>query len=355
MKPLLSICVPTFNRAEMLFNLLECLVAEITPFKDEVELIISDNCSTDHTTEVIEQMSKRIKIQYNRNSENLGPGFNIKLLVEKLNTGEFCWIFSDDDILRKGSIKKILKVIKMHPHLDYIFMNTSLERDRSRIKEIFNHDLISQIVYWPTEDCILEKWEETIRMTEVLYPVTQLPCYIFRRSQWQTLSISDYKFCSSFESTYPHIAGLIPEMVGKPCYYIGHPYVGFFLGAQDWGHIWWPKILVVYTLELSNQLKKFGVSKDLIDKYRNMIFRNAIPAFWDVMAKRKPGRESFSLKAMLKRYYKYPEFWRMIFIYPLSRRMHNIFRTLEILRIKYINYTEDSLNFIKNTLNRNPF
>lgn len=46
-KPLLSICIPTYDRAELLRSALLSLAPQVKEMADEVEVIISDNCSTD--------------------------------------------------------------------------------------------------------------------------------------------------------------------------------------------------------------------------------------------------------------------------------------------------------------------
>ena len=48
-QPLLSICIPTYNRSEQLRRALESLVGQ--EGFSEVEVVISDNCSTDGTEE----------------------------------------------------------------------------------------------------------------------------------------------------------------------------------------------------------------------------------------------------------------------------------------------------------------
>ncbi|MBQ3834188.1 MAG: glycosyltransferase family 2 protein, partial [Elusimicrobia bacterium] len=50
-EPLLSICIPTYNRAEYLTQILNSIV-ENEGFGKDVEVVISDNCSTDNTEEV---------------------------------------------------------------------------------------------------------------------------------------------------------------------------------------------------------------------------------------------------------------------------------------------------------------
>ena len=52
-QPLLSICIPTYNRAELLRQCLESIISESNVFTDKVEVIVSNNCSTDKTEEII--------------------------------------------------------------------------------------------------------------------------------------------------------------------------------------------------------------------------------------------------------------------------------------------------------------
>lgn len=69
-KPLLSICIPTFNRAEYLKKSLDSLMSQDR--FSEVEVVISDNCSTDNTEEVCNEfIQKYPNIIYHRNLENI--------------------------------------------------------------------------------------------------------------------------------------------------------------------------------------------------------------------------------------------------------------------------------------------
>lgn len=70
-QPLLSICIPTYNRAEVLKEVLNAYVIN-EGFDDSVELIISDNASTDHTYDVcLEFVEKYHNIHYYRNEKNI--------------------------------------------------------------------------------------------------------------------------------------------------------------------------------------------------------------------------------------------------------------------------------------------
>lgn len=49
-KPYLSICIPTYNRSEVLK---ESLMQLLKYEGDDIEVVISDNCSPDNTEEVV--------------------------------------------------------------------------------------------------------------------------------------------------------------------------------------------------------------------------------------------------------------------------------------------------------------
>ncbi len=97
----LAICIPTYNRAEYLEKLLIALTAQLT---DEVEIVVSDNASTDNTSEVV----ARYPVTYIRNKENLGPDRNALVAIEK-SRAQYCWILGDDDLITEGAIDVLLQ------------------------------------------------------------------------------------------------------------------------------------------------------------------------------------------------------------------------------------------------------
>lgn len=119
---LLTIAIPTYNRAELLQVLLAELYLQI-PFEEQVELIVSDNASTDMTPVLIDEFIQRgMKIRYIRNSENIGPDANFLQCYEQA-MGEYVWIFGDDDILIEGGLKKLIPCLKTFEY-DLIYVNS---------------------------------------------------------------------------------------------------------------------------------------------------------------------------------------------------------------------------------------
>lgn len=115
-KPLLSIAIPTYERAVCLKSLLDCIVPQAEKFKGEIEICISNNGSTDNTGEIVKNFQKKYPdlIKYNENKENLGFDRNL-LKVMEMSEGGFIWTFGDDDTIVENGINEVVKFLKEIP------------------------------------------------------------------------------------------------------------------------------------------------------------------------------------------------------------------------------------------------
>lgn len=109
-KPLLTIAIPTYNRARYLRELLSVLFDQLIA-EGRVELIISDNASPDETPAIVEEYQKRgLQIRSVRNEINIGPDANFLQCFE-MARGKYFWLFGDDDIIVPGAISQILSLL----------------------------------------------------------------------------------------------------------------------------------------------------------------------------------------------------------------------------------------------------
>ncbi|MCR5260867.1 MAG: glycosyltransferase [Candidatus Gastranaerophilales bacterium] len=121
-KPLLSICIPTYNRAEVLKNTLKTLTSQ--KFYQEtkcVEIVVSDNCSSDDTQKICLKYAEEYpdRFFYHRNSENIrdknfekslsyGKGDYVKLCNDTLRYGAEAFVGMCQDIMLLKSLKPVL-------------------------------------------------------------------------------------------------------------------------------------------------------------------------------------------------------------------------------------------------------
>lgn len=156
-KKLLSILIPTYNRAKYLDNCLNSIFSQLNEeLRDKIEVIVSDNASIDDTKEVMEKYSKNKNIDYNYSSnfENLGPDRNFYKLVKEA-TGIFAWILGDNEYLESGSLKKIIKILEENNDSGVIYIynrmkNKNLEQFTSNKfleKVSYNITFISAVIW----------------------------------------------------------------------------------------------------------------------------------------------------------------------------------------------------------------
>jgi len=106
-RPLLTIAIPTFNRAPYLRELLSALFDQLIA-QPRVELIVSDNASPDETPALIQGYQDRgLRIRYIRNETNIGADANFLQCFE-LARGKYVWIVGDDDIIPSGALDRVL-------------------------------------------------------------------------------------------------------------------------------------------------------------------------------------------------------------------------------------------------------
>src|SRR5271165_85066 len=120
-RPLLTIAIPTYNRAWCLKDLLSVLASQL---KDEprVELLISDNASPDETPSLVQDFAAQgLRVRYLRNVENIGSDANFLQCFEQAR-GKYVWLFSDDDLIIPGALAKILAYCEAAEY-DLIWVN----------------------------------------------------------------------------------------------------------------------------------------------------------------------------------------------------------------------------------------
>ncbi len=123
MAPFLTICIPTYNRAEYLRRCLLSLTAQSGDF----EIVISDNASQDETSEVVSEFP-HMPIRYVRQSENVGATENFVRVIG-LAEGEYVCVVTDDDWAVPGGIARLSAWLSTHqPDVmksDLIFLSDS--------------------------------------------------------------------------------------------------------------------------------------------------------------------------------------------------------------------------------------
>lgn len=110
--PLLSIAIPTYNRAEWLRLCLDNLIPQLKEYCADVEVTVYDNASPDHTGKILQPyLEPNLPLTYIRNEENIGSDRNIAQCFNKA-CGKYVLILGDDDVVVPNALSKIISFLK---------------------------------------------------------------------------------------------------------------------------------------------------------------------------------------------------------------------------------------------------
>ena len=112
--PLVSLCIPTYNRSRYLKSLLDTLGQQLSAFPYPYELVISDNASTDDTPQVIQAYAGMLPIRAIRQSENIGCFPNVQFVTTQA-AGRYMIYLSDDDCVLGEPLARAIAVMEADP------------------------------------------------------------------------------------------------------------------------------------------------------------------------------------------------------------------------------------------------
>jgi len=122
--PLVSIIIPSYNHEKYI---IECLESLRSLKYINIELIVSDDCSSDRTFSVLTEWIKDNKIRFVRTlvvrqHENLGIVKNLQYLFNAAN-GKYVGYIASDDIYLESAITERVNIFELNSNIDGIFGN----------------------------------------------------------------------------------------------------------------------------------------------------------------------------------------------------------------------------------------
>lgn len=119
----LSICIPTFNRARELRDLLDSIAAQ-EGHTLSYDVVISDNASTDGTEQLVDAYAKRgLPIVYARAEKNRGFDRNVLNVID-MASGSYCWLMGSDDKIEPGAFARVERALTTQPDLTGLSVGT---------------------------------------------------------------------------------------------------------------------------------------------------------------------------------------------------------------------------------------
>jgi len=115
-KMTVSVCIPTYNQADYVEMAIRSAYDQTLK---PIEIIVSDDASTDHTSEVLEKLSQEIEtLKIIRQPKNLGIAKNTDACLRQAK-GEFITRLDSDDFLNKHYEEKICELLNKYEKAGY--------------------------------------------------------------------------------------------------------------------------------------------------------------------------------------------------------------------------------------------
>jgi glycosyltransferase involved in cell wall biosynthesis len=131
-----TIGLPTYNRANRFLEpALACALAQDW---ENLDIIVSDNCSTDNTREIMSSYTDP-RLRYVRQRENIGANNNFNFCVQEAK-GSYFLLFPDDDVIDPDFVSSCMAAAEGSADFGVIRTGTRLiDGDGNLIRDMPNH------------------------------------------------------------------------------------------------------------------------------------------------------------------------------------------------------------------------
>jgi abequosyltransferase len=184
--PRLSICIPTYNFGRFIGEALSSMLCQMQP---GVEIVVLDSGSTDETQAVLQQLQRQHDCLRNEREEQRHGIDRDMARVVQLARGDYCWLFSADDVMKEGALARVLAEIEEGRDV-YICMHSNDTLSMQPIDT--NHPVLDL-----TEDASfhLASVDEQMRYFRLAVSTEALFSFmgglIVKRSAWESVPLNE--------------------------------------------------------------------------------------------------------------------------------------------------------------------
>lgn len=138
MTPALSVVMTSYNHEAYIEN----AVRSAWQSYSDVEVVVSDDCSTDATVRVLERLQAEAPcpMRVNRNQRNVGATRNVALAAG-LATGDMISILSTDDWLMPGGLAPHVEAMRADPQIEVVYGNGHFWKDGQTLQRVHQQDV----------------------------------------------------------------------------------------------------------------------------------------------------------------------------------------------------------------------
>ncbi|MGI4787755.1 MAG: glycosyltransferase family 2 protein [Janthinobacterium lividum] len=206
MSNLLTVCVPTYNRASELIQCLQSIDEALACLRPEdrsqVTVIVSDNASPDNTQSQVEAHQESFPwLQYHRNPQNVGGERNFYGLIQR-SVSEYVWVLGDDDRMKPNALRVALD--RLARGFDLLICNCSSYMHGFTVQRKLHHFPLMS-------DREFDDPEEVMKAFGI--ELGYISIQIFRRTRFLAVSYDEYQGFAEYGHSFMYgvYAGLLPQ------------------------------------------------------------------------------------------------------------------------------------------------
>ncbi len=271
MSILLTIGVPTYNRAEELTACLHSIGAALARLTEaqrtQVAVLVSDNASSDGTEAALEAHCESFPwLRCHRNPENIGAEANFYTLVQKAES-RYVWILGDDDRLKPNALSVALGLLaddESQPGFDLLICNCSTHTPKFTALRAARR-------FPGTENRPFDAPEDVMKTFGI--ELGYISIQVFRRSRFLAVPLEDYQAFAEYGHSFMFAiyAGLLPRF---RTLFVAEPLI-CSQGDASAGFDWY-QIFAVGTARVFDKLQALGYSPKSVLAGKHQALRAAI-------------------------------------------------------------------------------
>ncbi|MBN1073450.1 glycosyltransferase [Clostridium botulinum] len=282
-QPLISICIPTFNRAMELEKCLHSIFKQIG--NDGLfEILISNNNSEDNTEEIVKKYELLYdNITYNKNIDNIGGDNNIALVTKKAK-GKYIMLHGDDDYFKDDTIYKLLNIINNNQEKSLFFINV-LSCDNK------------------VEEC--NGINEFLKKSSINSGF--ISSIIMKRQEYEKVK-EPFKFIDSgFNQIYLQYMILLKN---PKCLIVNSP-IFIYEGNKPQGYNF-GKVFIKNYLDILNYIKDYGLNEEVIKEEKLKIIQTTILPWYKNIIENKIDIDISGFYQYFYEYYKEESYFKQV-------------------------------------------
>jgi glycosyltransferase involved in cell wall biosynthesis len=300
-KPVLSICITTYNRGAWLAHGLALVLEQTRPYSDLVEVVVCDNASTDETPAVAARFAHWPNLRIHRNEKNVGMLGNLAVSAAQAR-GRYVWVIGDDDLMVDGALERVLAAIALHPDVELVYTNYAFTRfdrpqDLVRVDEVIHGGIPIS-----TERSDQHGPVSAIS-TRSPNCFTAIYCLVFREDHARAAYGQDTSGppFSSLPTCVPTTHYVVEQMFDRPGYWVGDPCVVVNLNVS------WTRYAALFILErfpeIFDRMEARGADPGSVDALRANHLRQVMDWLPEIyFGDHREHLPQFSIERLVRRF-----------------------------------------------------